>query len=146
MVKGIVSPVTGVRPDSIIWLDPLSITDAPVVLEGTDGPAIVTAVPRTLGLGVIYAAPSHSTIFPTEDGGFEKSRPSFIETVHVEETDETFRVMLFESILVVPGVNIQLEIPGPSIVISISAAVTFTVLSSTRISSAGITRPDTMDC
>ena len=145
MVRGIQSPVTGSCPDSMIWLEPLNTTDAPVVLEGTDGPAIVIAVPRTNGLGVIYADPSHSTIFPTVMGGFEKSRPSLTETVQVEEMDETFRIMEVELILVVPGVNIQLEILGPSTEISISAAETGMVHSSTRTSSTGITSPTTRD-
>ena len=111
MVRGIVSPVTGVSPDSMIWLEPLNITDAPVVFDGTVGPAIVMAVPRTLV--PVYAPPaSDSAILPTVLAGFEKSRLSLTETVHVEEMDETFRVILVESILVVPGVNAQLEIPG----------------------------------
>lgn len=133
------SPVTGVSPDSMIWLEPSRVTDAPVVFKGTEGPAIPIAFPRTHGFGVTYADPSHSTIFPTVEEGFEKSRPSFTETVHVDEMDETFRVMEVEFILVIPGVNTQLEIPGPSTEISISDALTGTTYSSTKINSVGMT-------
>lgn len=144
ILRGSKRPVTGTRPDSMILLDPLNETDAPVVFETTVGPLIVRGVPRTL-VPVYTPCESDSAILPTVPGGFEKSRLSTTETVHVEEKDEIFNEILVESALVIPGINAQLEIPGPSTETEISAAVTGTQHNRTKANNTGILVISTRD-